>query len=96
MKHLRPMSCNTIGIMKLIKFTRDYDFGQDFYVQILFNEERALFQGSIHWSEYAMWPYFGIKLGSGGLISIRFNVYKFGLGIALFERTWKLEYINYG
>ena len=81
--------------MKLIKFTKDYDFGQDFYVQILFNREWAFFQKSVHWCQVPSWPYFGIKLGQGCLLSIEFNLYKFGLFVAIFDRTWKLEYINY-
>ena len=85
--------------MKLIKFTKDYDFGQDFYVQILFNREWAFFQKSVHWCEVPVWPYFGIKLGSGCLLGVEFNFYKFGLFVAIFDRTWKLEFleeINYG
>ena len=76
--------------MKLIKFHKDQDWGQDYYFQVLFTKRWALFQGSVSWCEYPGWPFLQIKFGMGGLISILFNVYKFGFSIGLFERTWKL------
>jgi len=76
--------------MKLIKFHRDQDWGQDYYLQVLFNKRWALFQGSVSWCEYPGWPYLQIKFGMGSLISILFQAHKFGFSIGLFERTWKL------
>lgn len=74
--------------MKLIKLSRQNDWGPDWYFQLLFTKQWAFFQGCASWCEYAGWPYLEIKFGMGSLISIRFDVYKFGLCIALFERTW--------
>ena len=76
--------------MKLIKFHRDQDWGHDWYVRLLFTKQWALFQGCVSWCEYPGCPFLQIQIGMGGLISILFNVYKFGLTIGLFERTWKL------
>ena len=76
--------------MKLIKFHRDQDWGQDYYLQVLFTKRWALFQGSLSWSDYRSWPYLQIQCGMGSLISILFQAHKFGFSIDLFERTWKL------
>ena len=74
--------------MKLIKFYRDEGWGHDWYLQVLFTKQWALFQGCVMWCEYPGWPYLSIIFGGGRLISITFIVYKFGLDIALFGRTW--------
>ena len=76
--------------MKLIRFHKDQDWGQDYYLQVLFTKQWALFQGSVSWCEYPGWPYLQIKFGMGSLICILFQAYKFGFSIGLFERTWKL------
>ena len=76
--------------MKLIKFHKDYDFGEDFYVQVLFTERWALFQGSVSWCEYASFPFIQIQSGSGALISIILQAHKFGISFGFFDRTWKL------
>ncbi len=76
--------------MKLIRFHKDQDWGQDYYLQVLFTKRWALFQGSVSWCEYPGWPYLQIKFGMGSLFCILFQAYKFGFSIGLFERTWKL------
>lgn len=76
--------------MKLIKFHRDQDWGQDYYLQVLFTKQWALFQGSVSWCVYSGWPFLQIQFGSGALLSIIFNVYKFGIAVGFFDRTWKL------
>ena len=76
--------------MKLIKFTRVNDFGQDLYVQVLFTKRWALFQASLSWCDYRDWPFLQIQFGMGSLISITFSTYKFGFNIGLFERTYTL------
>ena len=76
--------------MKLIKFHKDQDYGQDYYLQVLFTKRWALFQGCVSWCEYAGWPFLQIKFGMGGLISILFQAHKFGFCIGLFERTWSM------
>ena len=80
--------------VKLIKFHRDQDWGQDYYLQVLFTKQWALFQGSVSWGKYPGWPFLQIKLGDpigmGGLISILFLAHKLGISVGFFERTWKL------
>ena len=76
--------------MNEIKFHKDKDWGHDWYVQVLFTKRWALFQGSVSWCEYPGWPFLQIQFGTNGLISILFQVYKFGISIGFFERTWKL------
>lgn len=76
--------------MKLIKFHRDQDWGQDYYLQVLFTKRWALFQGLVSWWEHPGWPFLQIQFGMNGLISILFQVHKLGISVGLFERTWKL------
>lgn len=76
--------------MKLIKFNYHYDYGHDWYVRLLFTKRWALFQGSVSWCEYPGWPFLQISSGSGSLLSIMFNAYKFGISVALIDRTWRL------
>ena len=77
--------------MKLIRFHKNQDWGQDYYLQVLFTKRWALFQASAAWCEYPSgWPFLQIQFGMNGLISILFQAHKFGFSIGLFERTWKL------
>lgn len=80
--------------MKLIKFKHRYDFGHEWYVQVLFTKRWALFQGSVSWADYPGWPYIQIKSGSGTLLSIMFWCYKFGFDIGFCEYSWNWERIN--
>ena len=74
--------------MKLIKFSHNQEWGHDWYLQVLFTKQWALFQGCVSWCEYAGWPYLEIRSGMGRLISMMLTVHKFSLSISLFERTW--------
>jgi len=74
--------------MKLITFEHRYDYGHDWYIQILHNKRWALFQGSVSWNDYASWPYLQIKFGCGSTLSIMFWAYRFGFDIGIIERTW--------
>ena len=74
--------------MKLINFKHRYDFGHDWYVQILNVKGWSLLQVSVSWNDYPGWPYIQIKSGSGSTLSIMFWVYKFGFDIGIIERTW--------
>ena len=76
--------------MKLIKFHRDQDWGQDYYLQVLFTKQWALFQGLVSWWKHPGWPFLQIQFGMGAMLSITFNVYKFGITVGFFDRTWKL------
>ena len=78
--------------MKLIKFSKRIDYGTDFYLQVLFTKRWALFQGCVSWCEYPGWPYLQVTLGMGKLISVMFQVYKFGLCLSFLERTWNFDY----
>ena len=77
--------------MKLIKFTHTQKYGCERYVQFLFNQRRAFFQAEATWCFSPGWPYFSMKIGNGRLISLQFDIYKLGVGIDLFERTWDIE-----
>jgi len=77
--------------MKLISFKHRYDYGHDWYVQILYTKYWALFQGSLSWNDYASWPYIQIKSGTGSVLNIIFWAYKFGFDIGVIERTWNWD-----
>lgn len=76
--------------MKLIKFNYQYDYGYDWYVRLLFTKHWAFFQASVSWCEHPGWPFLQIQSGSGSLLSVVFNVYKLGICVGFFDRTWKL------
>lgn len=79
---------------QLAKFTHREDFGHDFYLQVFFTDEWALFQASVSWNDYPSWPYIQIKSGCGSLISAMFWVYRLGFDIGFLERTWKWDYMD--
>ena len=76
--------------MKLIQLRHHQEWGHDLFLQVLFTKRWALFQGSVSWCEYPGWPFLQIQFGSGAMLSIIFNVYKFGISVGFFDRTWKL------
>ena len=80
--------------MKLITFKHRYDYGHDWYVQILHTKRYALFQASVSWNDYASWPYLQIKCGCGGVISLIFWIYKFGIDFGFLEHTWNWDYME--
>lgn len=77
--------------MNLIKFSHRRDFGHEWYIQVLFNKNWALFQGSVSWYDEPSWPYIQIKSGTGSTLSILFWAYKFGFDVGFIERTWNWE-----
>ena len=77
--------------MNLITFKHRYDYGHDWYIQVLHTKRWALFQGSISWNDYASWPYLQISSGNSSTLSIIFWVYKFGLDVGIIERTWNWD-----
>ena len=88
--------------MKLINLKHRYDFGHDWYVQIL-NTGRhlprpfkniSLLQISISWNEYPSWPYLQIKSGTGDILDVLFWVHKFGLDVTILGRTWNWDFIK--
>ena len=80
--------------MKLIKFKHYYDFGHNWYVQIINIKRWSLLQLSVSWSDYPSFPYLHITMGSNGLLSILFWAYKFGFDIDVLSRTWKWDYLE--
>ena len=88
--------------MKLISLKHRYDYGHDWYVQIMNTgrhvpkpfKDWSLIQASVSWNDYASWPYLQIKCGCGGIISVVFWVYKFGIDVGFIERTWNWNYIE--
>jgi len=80
--------------MKLINFKYRYDFGHDWYVQIFTIKGWSLLQVSVSWNDYPSWPYAHLSVGSNGMLSILFWVFKFGMDIDILSRTWKWDRID--
>jgi len=80
--------------MRLFKFKHRYDFGHDWYVQILNIKRWSLIQLSVSWNDYPSSPYLQITMGSNGLLGILFWAYKFGFDVDLFSRTWNWDYLE--
>ena len=80
--------------MSLIKFKHRYDFGHEYYVQILNIKRRSLLQVSVSWNDEPSWPYFQITSGSGTVLGILFWAYKFGFDIDVLSRTWNWDYMK--
>jgi len=80
--------------MSLIKFKHRYDFGTEWYVQILNIKRWSLFQFSVSWNDYPSWPFIQIQSGGNGLLSILFWAYKFGFDLDLLGRTWNWDYMG--
>ena len=80
--------------MKLIKLSHRYDYGHDWYAQLLFTKRWALFQGSVSWNDWPSWPYLQIKSGNGSILGIMFWAYKFGFDVGIIERTWDWDHIE--
>jgi len=88
--------------MELIKFKHRYDFGHDWYVQILNTgkhfpnplKNKSVLQFSVSWNDYTSWPYIQITSGSGTALGILFWAYKFGFDIDLLSRTWSWDHLE--
>ena len=88
--------------MNLLNFKHRYDYGHDWYVQILNTGKHvprpfknfSLFQGSVSWNDYPSSPYLQITMGSNGLLGILFWAYKFGFDIDLLSRTWRWDHLE--
>jgi hypothetical protein len=79
---------------KLIRFNYRYDFGHDWYVQVLNLRNWSLLQFSVSWNDYPGFPYLHITMGSNGFFGLLFWAYKFGLDIDILSRTWKWDYLD--
>jgi hypothetical protein len=80
--------------MNLIQLKHRYDFGHEYYVQILNIKRRSLLQVSVSWNDSASWPYIQITSGSGTLLGILFWAYKFGFDVDIISRTWNWDYLK--
>jgi hypothetical protein len=80
--------------MNLIQFKHRYDFGHEYYVQVVNIKRWSLFQFSVSWNDCPSWPYIQITMGSNGLLSILFWAYKFGFDIDFIGRTWNWDYLE--
>ena len=80
--------------MNLIKFKHRYDFGHDWYVQILNIKKYSLLQVSVSWMDQPCLPYIQMSCGNGHLLSILSWAYKFGFDIDLLSRTWNWDYLS--
>jgi hypothetical protein len=80
--------------MNIIKFKHRYDFGHDWYVQILNIKNYSLLQVSVSWMDQPCSPYIQMSCGNGHLLSILSWVYKFGFDIDLLSRTWRWDHLE--
>jgi hypothetical protein len=78
--------------MNLIQFKHRYDFGHEYYVQVMNIKRWSLFQFSVSWNDCPSWPYIQITSGSGTTLGILFWAYKFGVDIDVLSRTWNWDY----
>lgn len=88
--------------MKLINLKHRYDFGHDWYVQIL-NTGRhlprpfkniSLLQISISWNDFPSYPYLQIKSETGNVLDVLFWAYKFGIDVTILGITWNWDYLK--
>jgi len=88
--------------MKLITLKHRYDFGHDWYVQILNTGKHfpapfkniSLLQISVSWNDFPSWPYIQIKSGTGDVLDVLFWAYKFGIDVTILGRTWSWDYMQ--
>ena len=80
--------------MNLIKFKHRYDFGHEYYVQVMNIKRWSLFQFSVSWNDCPSWPYIQITSGSGTTLGILFWAYKFGIDIDVLSRTWNWDCLD--
>jgi hypothetical protein len=80
--------------MNLIQFKHRYDFGHEYYVQVMNIKRWSLFQFSVSWNDCPSWPYIQITSGSGTALGILFWAYKFGFDIDVLSRTWNWDYLD--
>ena len=80
--------------MKMIKFNYREDFGHEWYIQILNFKRWSLLQLSVSWNDYPGMPYLQITFGSNGFFGVLLWVYKFGLDVDIFSRTWKWDHLE--
>jgi len=80
--------------MNLIQFKHRYDFGHEYYVQVVNIKRWSLFQFSVSWNDCPSWPYVQITSGSGTALGILFWAYKFGFDIDVLSRTWNWDYLD--
>ena len=79
-------------INKLIQFSYHEDFGAAYYVQVLTIKNRTLFQASVSWNDYGMFPYVQMTMGSNGLFGFMFCLGKFGIDFDILTRTYSFDY----
>jgi hypothetical protein len=79
---------------KLIQVNYRYDFGHDWYIQIINIKNWSLLQVSVSWNDFAGWPYLQITMGSNGLFGLLFWAYKLGFDVSLVSRTWNWDYLK--
>ena len=74
-----------------IRTKKKKDFGTETYVQLLnikFKHYWSLIQISLSWNDDPGWPFFQTTFGCNGFFSSLLWVYKFGLGVDIFCRSW--------
>ena len=77
---------------KIINFMHKEDYGNDWYVQVLNIKKYSLFQASVSWSDYGMFPYLQMTMGSNGLFGFILCLGKFGIDFDILSRTYGFDY----
>ncbi len=78
--------------MKLFKFKCVEDYGKEFYLDIFRINNWCLIQSCFLIGHYGRWfPYLNITLGSGRLLGINFQIWRFGATMEFVSRTWFIE-----
>lgn len=80
--------------MKLIKITKKEDFGIEYIIQVINIKKLSLFQVSVSWNDYASWPYFQLKSGTGDVLNVLFWAYKIGIDFTILGRTWGYDLLK--
>ena len=80
--------------MNLISLKHRYDFGHDFYLQVLNVKGWSLLQASVSWNDYPSYPYLQVYLGNGTLFGVLFWCWKFGFDVDILRRTWNFDYLG--
>ncbi len=80
------------NINKLINFLHKEDYGNNYYVQVLNIKKYSLFQASVSGSDYGMFPYLQITMGSNGLLGCMLCLGKFGIDFDILSRTYSFDY----
>ena len=76
----------------LLVFSVVKDFGTDYRLRFLTLRGRSLFQASVSWSDYGMFPYLQATMGSNGFFGFLFCLGKLGVCLDVLARAYDIDY----